>query len=318
MRHHQRIRSIAGIAALALLPTVDPASLSGQMHGTTFTASFNICPNPVVCDEIPSSWLDDRPGASAFLTPNWNPPGSSGIYFDRNVSTTYASIVPIPPNFAHLVVGTGGGDPLPGASFNLLAFAVPPGCVHLHVASAGNIQGNVTFLDRPALNGNPAAQLQVQEVLDEVEPRVLGVYYNSASNNRWGIFNQDGTAMAAGRAFWVMDATCTVADGGAALILSTAPCAPSGGFCYIDAPAHGNGRPGAVLLVTQLWSFSGQVYNPHPVGVWYNDLNNRWAIFNEDNTAIPSGARFFVWFISAIFTSDFETADLSGWLVGAP
>ena len=55
-----------------------------------------------------------------------------------------------------------------------------------------------------------------------------------------------------------------------------------------------NGNPDAVLSVTQSWNPGGGegTYNNHPVGVWYDRSREQWAIFNQDRSAMPSGAAF--------------------------
>ena len=57
---------------------------------------------------------------------------------------------------------------------------------------------------------------------------------------------------------------------------------------FIDSPLT-NGNPAAILIVTQ--KYNG-VYNDHPIGVWYEGLTGRWAIFNQDIAVMPAGAEF--------------------------
>ena len=62
---------------------------------------------------------------------------------------------------------------------------------------------------------------------------------------------------------------------------------------YLDN-ALTNGDPDAILYVTQNWNPGGGpgTYNEHPVGVWYDANQLRWAIFNQDLAAMPEGAAF--------------------------
>ncbi len=62
---------------------------------------------------------------------------------------------------------------------------------------------------------------------------------------------------------------------------------------YLDNPRT-NGDPNVVLYVTQNWNPEGSVgiYNEHPIGVWYDDSRQRWAIFNQDRGTMPDGAAF--------------------------
>jgi hypothetical protein len=62
---------------------------------------------------------------------------------------------------------------------------------------------------------------------------------------------------------------------------------------YLDNPLA-NGDPNVVLYVTQNWNPDGSAgtYNEHPIGVWYDDSRQRWAIFNQDRETMPDGAAF--------------------------
>lgn len=62
----------------------------------------------------------------------------------------------------------------------------------------------------------------------------------------------------------------------------------SGSTMTLDHPAL-NGKGKLNPIVTQWWT---GVYNPHPVGVQYNESTGRWLIRNEDFAAIPVGANF--------------------------
>jgi hypothetical protein len=62
---------------------------------------------------------------------------------------------------------------------------------------------------------------------------------------------------------------------------------------YIDHPSS-NSNPNANLVVTPNWNpqDSPGIYNNHPIGVWYDSETQRWAIFNQDQAAMPIGAGF--------------------------
>jgi hypothetical protein len=56
-----------------------------------------------------------------------------------------------------------------------------------------------------------------------------------------------------------------------------------------------NNRPGAILFVTPNWDAGGVcgcIYDSSPVGVWYDNGSSRWAIFNENKSAMTAGASF--------------------------
>jgi hypothetical protein len=55
-----------------------------------------------------------------------------------------------------------------------------------------------------------------------------------------------------------------------------------------------NNKPYALLFVTPNYNPGGVggTYDNHPVGVWYNNSLNEWAIFNEDGATMPLNASF--------------------------
>jgi hypothetical protein len=53
-----------------------------------------------------------------------------------------------------------------------------------------------------------------------------------------------------------------------------------------------DGDATCILIVTQKLNPNGIVYNNSPIGVYYNTVRNKWEIFNENNTAIPTNAQF--------------------------
>jgi len=57
-----------------------------------------------------------------------------------------------------------------------------------------------------------------------------------------------------------------------------------------------NDNPNAIIFVTQNWNPGGVggTYNAHPVGVWYNSSQGKWAIFNEDQANMVEGTAFTV------------------------
>ena len=62
---------------------------------------------------------------------------------------------------------------------------------------------------------------------------------------------------------------------------------------YIDYPLA-NANPSALLFVTPNWNAQdpSSINNDHPIGVRYDPTVQRWAIFNEDQAAMPVGAAF--------------------------
>jgi hypothetical protein len=82
-----------------------------------------------------------------------------------------------------------------------------------------------------------------------------------------------------------------------------------------------NGRPGDLLFITPNRTQGGVcgsdtssvcVDDTSPVGVWYDTSTGRWAIFNEDRSAIPAGASFNVLVVPAASSSVFVQTATAG------
>jgi hypothetical protein len=82
----------------------------------------------------------------------------------------------------------------------------------------------------------------------------------------------------------------------------TATTANSSGDSTFINNAATNGRPGAILFITPNYNQGGVCgcFNDRsPVGVWYNPSTGKWAIFNENLSAIPAGTSFNVLVVPA-------------------
>jgi len=74
-------------------------------------------------------------------------------------------------------------------------------------------------------------------------------------------------------------------------ISNTFPCTT-----YVDHPLT-NANPNAILFVTHNWNplgmSSGQgQFNNHPIGVWYDESLQQWAIYNEEEADMVEGVAF--------------------------
>lgn len=161
----------------------------------------------------------------------------------------------------------------------------------VHFASSQNISHNFTVLNHHTINNNPNAILIVTPNFNPSGSRVgvgsnnhIGVYY---SNQGWAIYNQNMAPMPTNAAFNVMAAQ----PNSRAFVHKANNANIMYNFTMIDNPATNN-NPNAILLVTSNWNPGGAsgVYNNHAMGVYY--YNNKWAIFNQDMTAMPEGAAF--------------------------
>jgi hypothetical protein len=80
----------------------------------------------------------------------------------------------------------------------------------------------------------------------------------------------------------------------------------------IDNPLTNN-NPNAIVLVTPNWNPGdvGGTYNNHPIGVWYVNSIQKWAIFNQDMANIPVDASFNVLIPTAGTAAFVHTATLA-------
>ena len=69
-----------------------------------------------------------------------------------------------------------------------------------------------------------------------------------------------------------------------------------------------NQRPGDLLFITHNWTqggICGCIDDTSPVGVWYDTTQQKWAIFNENLSAMPAGTSFNVLVVPAASSSVF-------------
>ena len=68
-----------------------------------------------------------------------------------------------------------------------------------------------------------------------------------------------------------------------------------GDYTYISEPSI-NGDANAIVIVsvspTSDRESTGDASYEHNIGVWYESVANRWAVFNQDRAPVPAGAAF--------------------------
>jgi hypothetical protein len=234
--------------------------------------------------------LNDNPGATVFVTQNWNPAGQPGVYNNHVVGLWY-STTDEKWSIFNEDVATMPED----ASFNILVASADETAI-IHTATAGNTSGNNTRIDDPRIDGNPNALLTVSQnwnpgtAVGVYNEHPIGVYYY---DGHWRIFNQDYAAMPENAAFNIL---IPPTDSAAFTHVATATNSDVN-VTYIDHPLL-NGNPDAIALATQNWNPGGRefgVYNDHHTGVWYSTTQGRWSIFNQDLAEMPEGAAFNVY-----------------------
>ena len=174
------------------------------------------------------------------------------------------------------------------------AAASVPGARFVHTATAANSTGHATYIDHPLTNEDPNAIVLVTPnsnpggVLSAYEGPPIGVRYNN-TKKKWGIFNQDNSSMPVGAAFNVL-----IPATGADVFVHASTAANTTDYWTAIDHLLTNNNPNAIVLVTQNWNPGGvgSTNNNHPIGVWYNSSIGKWAIFNQDFAAMPTGYDF--------------------------
>jgi hypothetical protein len=184
----------------------------------------------------------------------------------------------------------------PLASAQAAAAAVTVTSHFVWTATSANSGGDSTFINNFATNNRPGDILFVTPNWDQggvcgcvYDRSPVGVWYDNSSG-RWAIFNENLSAIPAGASFNVL----VVPTASSSVFVQGATAGNSGGdSTFINSPLT-NGLPATRLMVTQVWNPNGAggVYNDHPVGVWYDSGNGRWAIFQEDKASMTAGASF--------------------------
>jgi len=167
----------------------------------------------------------------------------------------------------------------------------------VHRATGENSRGDYTYLSDPSIDGDPDAVVLATPTTDGgsagggAYDHNIGVWYEPQAQ-KWAIFNQDRAPVPEGATFQVI-----IPGGPEKFIHRANPENITENSTYLDDPLV-NGKPGAILSVTQNWNpgGGGGIYNDHPVAVRYDAGRQEWAIYNTDGSEIPAGAAFNVAF----------------------
>lgn len=261
------------------------ASASGWQFKQTTTAA-NTYGNYTI---INNSVTNGNPSIPIHVTHNWG--SSGGVYDAHPVGVWYTG--------SNWAIFNEDMAALPlGVVFNVyVTFNYAPGN-GLNVedvvdtTTTGNTVGSITYLSDALANSNPAAALWVTPNYNPdgacgcvYNPHPIGVFYDTAQG-RWAIFNEDIGAMPLGTSFNV---EVWSNFNGSAFIQTATSSNSFSDYTLINNP-YTNGNPSALLFVTQNWGTG--VSNKHTIGVFYSTYYGKWAIYNEDLTAVPSGASF--------------------------
>ena len=151
--------------------------------------------------------------------------------------------------------------------------------VFVHTANSSNINKHMTSLDYSSLNNNGDALIFITQHFGKYNNHQVGVWYDG---RKWFIYHEDLAAMPSNTKFNVL-----VRRANDRIFQHKATASNiKDNWTVIDHPKCNN-NPNAVLFITQ--HYKG-VYNPKAIGVWYT--GSRWAIYNQDKTAMTNGVNF--------------------------
>ncbi|MFC2043074.1 hypothetical protein ACFLUA_02860 [Chloroflexota bacterium] len=176
------------------------------------------------------------------------------------------------------------------------AAASVPGVRFVHTVTSANLIGDsTTLINHPLANNNPSAILFVTQnrnpggVGSTYNNHAIGLRFFGSTTQRWAIFNQDGDNISVGTTFNVL----IPATGDDVVVHIAAHDNITGNHTFINHPLT-NDNPNAILLVTQNRSPSeyGGEWNNHPIGVYYSNITQQWAVFNQDRADMPKKAAF--------------------------
>jgi hypothetical protein len=287
------------LLAFALLTCALPANALGssaQAHKAPAAAHFfwrATAPSSPGTTTIDNKATNNRPGALAFVTANFDAGGGCGCVNDQALVGVYYD------GSRWEIANENQAVMLSGQSFNVLVVPRASKYVFGHVAGRSSISGNTTWLNSSLINGKPKVSLQVTQVISRrggpgvFNDHSAGVLYDR-HRKRWGIFNEDGLPMTRGASFNVMVGATATGGTVAAHKVSTASIR-LGGYASLVSNALVNGRPKAMIFATPNGSPGGQkvVYDRAPIGMTYISGNlNRWLVYDENYSPMPVNAAF--------------------------
>ncbi|PVW14321.1 T9SS type A sorting domain-containing protein [Marixanthomonas spongiae] len=169
-------------------------------------------------------------------------------------------------------------------SMLLFTAAVAQDKVFVHTATSSNITSDATELDHPDLNGDPSRMFMVTHNLDnggvQYNDNVTGSYYNT-STSRWMVYNENSSSMVEGSSYNIH-----IIDGG----LDWGIVADGTDYKVKIDNSTINGNPDAIIICTNYYD---NVRNNHNYGVYYDNGDDYWYIYNEDTSVnIPAQAAF--------------------------
>lgn len=271
-----------GSATPTPTPTLTTIHVPPSFFTVTATGS-NSAGDSTVIDNV---LTNNSPGLLLFVTPNWNPGGSGGVYDNHPLGVYYIS-----GQSKWAIFHQDLAAYTPNASYNV--YIGSPSTTEF-VAKAPSSSSSFDYfeINNTTANGNPNALVFVTPnwnpngATGVYDNHAIGVYYRP--DGRWAIFHQDTTPYTPNAAYNVMVLT---SDGTNHFVQHACSASCVGDWIGIGSSAS-NGRSNAVVIVTANWNpgGSGGVYDNHNVGVYYG--SNQWRIFHQDTTAYTPNSAY--------------------------
>lgn len=282
----------AAVAAVVLALGVGVQLAAATPAGATATVTSHFVWSPPASDVtgdtayINNGATNDQPNDLVFVTPNYDAHGICPCTYESAPIGVWYS------NSTHewaVFLENQGTMPV-NESFNVLVVPHSSRRAFVSRSRASNTFGDYMLINNKYTNGNPNAVLQVTQnwnpggVGGAYNAHNIGVWYDKAKK-KWGIFNEDRTAMATGLAFNVLVGT-SASNGGQATVLHTKASNRSGDTVFFNN-AETTGNPNNVTFATENWNPGGKggTYNNAQIGVWYNSTQE--GAFDEDGSSPP-------------------------------
>lgn len=274
---------------------------------TTHSSAPTATPNPIVIHVPPSFFTvtataansagdytvidnvltNNSPGLLLFVTANWNPGGSGGVYDNHALGVYY-----ITGQGKWAIFHQDKTAYMPNASYNVYAGS-PSSTQSLATAPSSSSSFDFFEINNAAANGNPNALVFVTAnwnpggATGVYDNHALGVFYRP--DGHWAIFHQDTTPYTPNASYNVMVLT---SDGTNHFVQHACAGADCGGDWIGIGSSASNGKSNAVVIVTANWNpgGSGGVYDTHDLGVWYG--SNEWRIFHQDQASYTPNSAY--------------------------
>lgn len=266
-----------------------PDAVAPPFFFTVRATASNSASDYTVIDNVVSN---NDPNLALFVTANWNPNGSGGVYDNHALGVYYIAGSTNKWAIYHEDLSAY----TPNASYNVWVRETTQPGTFIWRANASNSAGDYTVIDNAATNGSPDAIILVTHnwnpggVGNIYENHALGVYYIGSPTNKWAIYHQDTTAYTPNASYNVY---ATATNGSTKFVQHACAASCSGDFVTIGSSAS-NGKPGAIVFTTANWNpgGSGGVYDNHNLGVFYATGYHQWAIYHQDTATYIANSSF--------------------------